>query len=298
LGLLFIFIIAEAGILIGDLNVIAGVVTMFYLASYGFINLAYVLESWASTDFRPSFKVSYVYGLVGFVFAFAIMFKLDVLSMIVAFLIIGFIYIVLQRKQLRLDYGDVWQSVWFSVIKRGLNALDGKNLYDRNWQPNMILFSGGTNKRQHLLEFGKSIVGKFGLLTNFDLYVDKNADVLFPKYKQSVQTKETQESGIFLRRQTCKNIYDGIEMIVRTYGFSGLEPNTAMLGWARQSKNPKHFVELLQTINSLDLNLILIDYDTREKYGKYSQIDIWWRGAGNNGNFALTIGKLTKCLII
>ncbi len=290
-ALLFIFVIAEAGILIGDLNVIAGVVTMFYLASYGFINLAYVLESLASTDFRPSFKVSYIFGLVGFIFAFAIMFKLDVISMLVAFVIIGLIFFILQRKQLRLDYGDVWQSVWISIIRRGLNALDGKILYDRNWQPNIILFSGGTNKRQYLLEFGKSIVGKFGFLTNFDLYVDKKADVLFPKHKQAILNKEKSEAGIFLRRQSCKDVYEGIEMIVRTYGFSGLEPNTIMLGWARHSAEPKRFVKMLQTINNLDFNLILIDYDSRFKFGKYSQIDIWWRGAGNNGNFALTLAK-------
>ncbi len=41
-ALVFIFLIAEGGILIGELNVIAGIVSMFYLASYGFINLAFL----------------------------------------------------------------------------------------------------------------------------------------------------------------------------------------------------------------------------------------------------------------
>ncbi len=290
-ALLMIFIVAEAGILIGDLNIIAGVVTMFYLTSYGFINLAYVLESWASTDFRPSFKVTPIFGIIGFIFAFMIMFKLDIVSMLVAFVIIGLIFFILERKQLRLDYGDVWLSVWISVIRRGLSHLDGQINDDRNWQPNIILFSGGTNKRPHLMEFGKSLVGNFGLLTNFDLIVDKNADVLFPKHKQGFVDKKNTESGIFQRRQTVKDIYDGIEMIARTYGFSGIEPNTIILGWARNSQNPKRFVKLLQTLNSLDFNVILVDYDTRYGFGKYKQIDIWWRGAGNNGNFALTLAK-------
>ena len=291
-ALLMIFIVAEAGILIGDLNIIAGVVTMFYLTSYGFINLAYVLENWASSDFRPSFKVSSIYGIIGFLFAFLIMFKLDIVSMLVAFVIIGIIFFVLERKQLKLDYGDVWQSVWISVIRRALSRLNGQINDDRNWQPNIILFSGGTNKRPHLMEFGKSLVGNFGLLTNFDLIVDKNADVLFPKHKQGFIDKNFSEPGIFLRRQTVKDIYDGIEMIARTYGFSGIEPNTTILGWARNSKNPEKFVKLLQTLNSLDFNVILIDYDTRYGFGKHKQIDIWWRGAGNNGNFALTLAKL------
>lgn len=290
-ALIMIFVIAEAGILIGNLNVIAGVVTMFFLSSYGFINLAYVLENMASTDFRPSFKISSIFGIVGFVFAFAIMFKLDVVSMLVAFVLIGLIYFILQRKQLKLDFGDVWQSVWISVVRKGLHILDSNNIEDRNWQPNIILFSGATDKRPHLIEFGRSLVGKFGFLSNFDLTVDSETDVLFPKHKQSIPEKKNPEVAVFTRRQSCKDVYDGIEMIVRTYGFSGLEPNTVVMGWGRQSQNPERFVKLIQIINDLDYNILLVDYDKRFGYGQYKQIDIWWRGAGNNGNFAITLAK-------
>ncbi len=290
-ALMLIFIIAEGGILIGNLNVIAGIVTMFYLASYGFINLAYVLEAWAGPDFRPTFKVHKIFGIVGFLFAFVVMFQLDMISMMVAFVIIGLIYFVLQRKQLKLDYGDVWKSVWVSIVRRGLHILDHNAIEDRNWLPNIILFSGGDKRRAHILEFGNSLVGKYGFLSNFDLIEDKNADALFPKYKQSVPEKNEGMPGLFTRRQTCKNVYDGIEMIVQTYGFSGIEPNTIVMGWGRQSKQPERFVKLIQTINKLDYNVLLIDYDRRFGYGEYKQIDIWWRGAGNNGNFALTLAK-------
>ncbi len=56
-ALLLTVLIAEGGILIGELDTIARVCSMFYLAAYGFINLSFFLESWASTDFNPTFKV-------------------------------------------------------------------------------------------------------------------------------------------------------------------------------------------------------------------------------------------------
>jgi len=290
-ALVLIFLIAEGGIMMGELNLVAGVVTMFYLASYGFINLAYVLESWASTDFRPSFKVSRIFGIVGFVFAFSIMFKLDVLSMLAAFTIMGGIYFFLKRKQLILDFGDVWQSVWNSVIRRGLHRLSEKTIEERNWQPNIILFSGGTEIRSYLIEFGKSLVGKFGLLSNFDLVEEPSAKVLFPKNKQQKSITNDDSQGIFTRRQSCKNIYDGIDMIARTYGFSGIEPNTVILGWAGQTRDPIRFHKLLHTISDLDYNILLVDYNKRCGYGKHQQIDIWWRGEGSNGILALTLSK-------
>ena len=56
-ALMTVFLIAEAGILIGELDVIARVVSMFYLTAYGFINIAFFLESWANPDFQPTFKI-------------------------------------------------------------------------------------------------------------------------------------------------------------------------------------------------------------------------------------------------
>ncbi|RMG81932.1 MAG: amino acid permease, partial [Bacteroidetes bacterium] len=111
-ALILTVIIAEAGILLGELDVIARVVSMFYLAAYGFINLSFFLEKWASSDFSPSFKVPQWIGAVGFIATFGVMFKLDMLAMIAAFVIIMLIYLFLARKQITLGSGDVWQSVW------------------------------------------------------------------------------------------------------------------------------------------------------------------------------------------
>ena len=290
-ALIFIFLIAEAGILIGELNIIAGIVSMFYLASYGFINIAYYLESWASTDFRPTFRINRYVGLIGFIASFGVMFQLDMLSMFAALIIMLGLYFLLKRKQLKLEYGDVWHSVWSSIMRTALEKMDNTDLDERNWQPNIILFSGGTKKRPHLIEVGKSLVGRHGVLSNFDLIENKEANVLFPKNKQSLPG-EISEKGFFTRRQTVKDIFEGIETISRTYGFSGIEPNTVMMGWARQTKRPKRFAELLNTLNDLDLNILLLDYQKGTGFGKYNSIDIWWVDKSNHGNFAVTLAKL------
>lgn len=293
-ALIFIFLIAEGGILIGSLNAIAEVVSMFYLASYGFINLAFFLENWASTDFRPTFKVKGVIGLVGFIASFLVMAQLGILSMIAALIIMFGIFALLNRKQFKSESGDVWQSVWLSVVRKALFTLNKKNLEDRNWQPNIILFSGGEKKRPHLIEFGKNLVGRYGLLSNFDLHESKEKKYLFPKHLQANPDKNDNLKGVFTRRQSCSDIYSGIETIISTYGFSGLEPNTVLMGWMRQSKNPVRFSQMINRINELDVNLLLMDYDKRFGFGKYKTIDIWWRGSGNNGNLALNLIKFLR----
>ncbi|MBT3384966.1 MAG: amino acid permease [Prolixibacteraceae bacterium] len=291
-ALILTFLIAEGGILIGELNAIAEVVSMFYISAYGFINLSFALEKWASSDFRPSFKAPGWIGIIGFAASFIVMFKMNTMAMFASMVIIGFIYIVLKRKQFQLDFGDVWQSVYTTLIRTSLHKIDQRELEQRNWMPNIILFSSGTKNRQHLLEFGKNLVGKHGFLSNFDLIETKDEEIQFSKHQQSVKDELSKEfQGIFSRKQTVSDIYGGIETIAQTYGFSGVEPNTVMLNWAKKGHDSKRFVHMLNTISNLDLNIIMMDYDRSVGFGKYETIDIWWRGGGHNGNFALSLTK-------
>ena len=294
-ALVFTFLISELGILVGDLNVIAGIVTMFYLTAYGVINISFALEKWASTDFRPSFRIPIWIGIVGFLASFMVMFQLDMLSMIIALVIIGFIYYFINKKQLHLAMGDVWQSVRYSILRKMLTQLDRRQLDERNWRPNILLFSGGTKHRPHLIEFGKYMAGEHGLISNFDLVLNKSSRVLFPKNKQQIEDDENEHvEGIFARRQECNDIYEGVKTIAATYGFSGVEPNTVLLGWGRHTENPIEFAKMLKYISDLDLNIVLLDFDAEREFRNYRQIDIWWRGGSNNGNLILSLIKFIR----
>ena len=294
-ALIFTFILAELGVLIGDLNIIAGIVSMFYLTAYGFINISFALEKWASTDFRPSFRIPIWVGILGFFATFFVMIQLDVISMLGAMIILVFIYYIISKKQLSLAMGDVWQSVWSSVMRKMLSKLDKKKLGERNWRANILLFSGGKSSRPHLIEFAKYLVGQHGLISNFDLILNTSSKVLFPKHKQSIPEDEMSgDEGIFSRRQDCSNIYDGMKSIAATYGFSGVEPNTVLLGWARQTDDPVGFAKLLKYLSDLDMNIVMLDFDSAVGFGDFKQIDVWWRGGSNNGNLVLSLIKFIR----
>ena len=294
-ALVFTFIISEAGILIGDLNIIAGIVTMFYLSAYGFINLAFALEKWASTDFRPSFNISLWIGVIGFFVSFLIMFQLDILSMFGALAVLGIIYHFISKKQHHLELGDVWQSVRASVLRKLLTQLSKKNLTERNWRPNILLFSGGAGSRPHLIEFGKTLVGDHGMISNFILVINSTSKVLFPKHKQALVNDElSQNEGIFSRLQESNDLYKGIESIAATYGFSGVEPNTILMGWGRKTDDHLRFAKMLKHLSDLDHNIVMLDYNKEKGFGKFKRIDVWWRGGSNNGNLILSLIKYIR----
>ena len=53
-------------VLIGDINLIAPILTMFFLTTYTVLNLAAAIESFVrSPSFRPTFKVHWLFSLIG-----------------------------------------------------------------------------------------------------------------------------------------------------------------------------------------------------------------------------------------
>lgn len=290
-ALLLTFFLAEAGILIGELNVIAGIVAMFYMAAYLVINLSCFLEKWASPDFRPKFKINIFIPLIGLITIFLLMIQLNLVATLVAIVIIAAVFIYLTRKQLVLSSGDVWSSVWSSIVKMGLRNLDKKPKNKRNWEPNILLFSGGTEARPHLIDISKAIAGKGGMISNFDLIENPTAKTLFPKQDQALKQDNLKEGIIFHRKQECNSLFKGIEAIASTYGFSGIEPNTTLMGWARNTKDPIWFADMNKKLKALDYNILYLDYDKNKGFGSYSKIDIWWNNINNVSELTIQIAK-------
>lgn len=292
-AMLLVFIIAEAGILIGELDIIARVVSMFYLTAYGFINISFFLESWANPDFQPTFKIKRWIGLLGFIACFTVMFKLDMFAMLAALAVIGALYFGLQKKEVKLQSNDVWRSVWENVVNKGLKRIDARVVnIDSSWNPNVILFSGQSKHQSYLLELAKTISGRTGIVTNFKLILDKNNNKPLKKTEQVIRDDNFKDLGIFARQIKVDNIYKGITNIATTFGFSGVEPNTIMMGWPKGLESSEEYAEMTQTLLYLDYNLLYLDFDRKTKFGNYHTVDLWWRETDSkNAEMMLNIAR-------
>ncbi len=291
-ALLLVFVIAEAGILIGELDVIARIVSMFYLTAYGFINISYFLESWANPDFQPTFKIKRWIGLLGFFACFAVMFKLDMIAMFAAFVLVGLLHFWLQKKQVDIKSNSVWHSVWGKIVSKGLKKIESQDLKNTIWSPNIILFSGQSKHQKNLLELSKTISGRTGIVTNFNLIVDKNLKRPLKKTDQIIRDAIFNDLDIFGRQIKVNNIYTGITNIASIFGFSGVEPNTIMMGWPKGLENSEEYADMTENLLHLDYNLLYLDFDHTAKFGDYKTVDFWWRETDSkNAEMMLNIAR-------
>ena len=283
-ALILTFLIAEIGILIGELDVIARIVSIFFITTYGFLNLSAAFESLTSADFRPSFKIPAWVSIVGFLACFLVMIQLDFLAMIGAVIILGTLFLFLKRRQLVLETGDAWSSVWATLVRTGLRRLNRSSLHTRNWRPNIILFSGQDQARPHLFELASAFCSRHGMYSAFEMVESKEQRLIKDKRYYSFTGKKEEQ---LIHQHKCRDIYSGMNEISRVYGFSGIEPNTVLMGWSRINKNKESFLRLIRNFEESDFNSIFLNYNSIRKYGKKKTIDVWWSGWGSNLTFSL-----------
>ncbi|MEJ7646530.1 MAG: amino acid permease [Chryseolinea sp.] len=285
-ALILTFLIAETGILIGDLNVIARVVSIFFITTYGFINLSCAFETWTSADFRPTFKTPGWISLLGAVACFIVMIELDFIATVAASVILGLLFFYLKRKELSLQSGDAWSGVWSSLAKTSLFRLTGAKEHTRNWRPNILMFNGADEARPYMIQLGYAIGGKLGLLSSFELV---QADVTKLTRLERDKKPSNRSEKMFHHTYFCEDIYSGIDEIIRVYGFPGVEPNTVLMGWTNRAENKDKFVALMKRIQEYNFSSLFLHHNNLGDLNGNSSIDIWWSGRGSNLSLALNI---------
>ena len=287
IALFVTILIAEAGILVGELELVGAVISMFFLTSYGFLCLACGLERWASPDFRPQFRVPIWVSLLGAVAAFFVMAQIDVLAMAGAISLMAVLYFFLKRRQLVLGSGDTWGGVWSAVVRMGLMRLQASasRTHTRNWRPNMVVMSR-SQYRATTIEFARSLVGDRGILTHFDLVIGSRMRAVVD------ERLEREFPGMFARRQGVDDVYEAIPNLAAHFGLAGMETNTILIGWPRIPEANARYGKMVGRLVELDLSVLMLRLDPQRGFGKRQRIDIWWDGVASTGQLMLTLAFL------
>lgn len=302
LGTLFTLGVALAAVSVGDLNLIAPVLTMFFLTTYMVLNVAAGIEGFLqSPSFRPTFKVHWGLSLLGALGCMAIMFLINAVATVMAALIVLGIYLWLERREIQGAWGDVRQGLWMTLVRTGLFRIEGA-LDAKNWRPHMLVFSGAPTKRWHLVELAAALTHNRGLITV--------ASVLPPGSRSGAQ-QETMEATLqdylerqgiqaFVRLVTASDPFAGMEKLVEAYGIGPLMPNTVLVGDTENPASRDRFCEMIAKCHQSKRNVVIFRsqperYDRiRQRPSRLRRIDVWWGGLQANGGLMLILAYLLR----
>lgn len=277
--------------------IIAPVITMFFLTTYGTVNLVAGLERCVSNPgYRPTFKVHWLPSFLGAGGCLFVMILLNPLATVVAIACSGGIYWFLKRKQYQTSWGDVRSGLWFAVTRLGLLQFSSSRIHLRNWRPVMLVLVGNPKSRLPMVEFASHIEARRGLVFLAQIVVG-DWQKLLPQQADWQQRLHSfiQENKLSAVAKTvlADDLEHGVSTLLQVAGIGSLEPNTVMIGWSDDELRQAVFVRTIHRILELKRNLLVFCEAELPVGNLDRRIDIWWR-ARENGSLMLTLAHLLK----
>ena len=298
IGTILTFGLAQCGIFLGSLDAIAPVLTMFFLATYGFTNLSCGLQRWArNPSFRPTFATPAMVSLGGAAACFWVMSIIDFAAMLGAFAFCSICWLVTERRDLTTTYGDARHGIWSAIVRYALQRLRRSAWHPMNWRPNLVIFGGDPDKRPHLLQLGDAIVQDRGIVTYFHLLSGDVAEQ-YELRRNLAKTFDAlmQETypNVFYRVDIVPDIYAGALQIAQSYGVGSFEANSVMAGWPNKPDRIAPYMQMCRDLAHLDRSLLLVRYDAAKPIDVAKSIHVWWGGLEGNGGLMLLLAFLLK----
>ena len=228
--------IALLAIAVGDLDLIAPLVSMFFLVSYGLLNYATWYEAGTgSPSFRPRFRWYHRHvSLAGGLACASMMLAIDWTAGLVALAVLVAIHQYLSRTLLHARWSDSSRSALFQRVRKSLLAMNETAVHDRDWRPVILAFTDDPEHRERLLRFAGWLEGGSGLCTAVRLVEGEG-----PKARRERETAERELAAdlrqrdlpAFARVVVTPDLRAGFETLLQTAGLGPIRPNLALFHW-------------------------------------------------------------------
>ena len=309
-GVLVSGAIALVIISFGHLNLVAQIVSMFFLISYGLLNYATYYESRTKSPFfRPRLKIFRPWmSLVGFLTCAGAMIAIDVSAGIVAFSIIMAIYQYLKHYSGPARWADSRRSYFLQKAQENIRAAAFEKEHDRDWRPVILAMTRESKRLHQIMGFAAWVEGTSGITSA--VRIIKGQGVKTARRRKEVAKELSSDlvqikSTAFPLVLTAEDISEVVPALVQSYGIGPFKANTLLVNWiddldkGLSGLGAIEYARNLKSAFQQGLNVIILDTDLNKWDRLLSKndsehqyvIDVWWRD-DSTGNFMLLVAYL------
>ncbi len=302
--------IALVVISLGQLNLVAQIVSMFFLISYGLLNYATYYEAdTGSVSFRPRFRFFNKYlSLAGCLLCLAILLALDTNNGLLALGVMLGIYLYLKNSDKPSRWADSTRSHAFSRVRKNLEQMAAVPRHHNDWYPHVLAFTNSRESRKKLLWFGDWICGDTGLLNAVQILEGHGAVIGRRKVEALKEMREdiaASELTCYPRVITADNFSAALSYVLQAQGVGPLQGNTLLTNWYNEPASHLPGLEILKYGHNLrtayrhGYNLVIFHCESSKwrnlvkEEGRRERIDIWWKEDDDSSRLMLLFAYLT-----
>ncbi len=281
---------------LGDLNSVAPVLTMFFLTTYGTVNLVAGLERLSGDpSYRPKLTVPWWLSLSGAMACFLVMYLINPVALVVALVFEFGVYLFMKQRALTAPWGDLRRGALLALIRRTVVQLRGLREDPRNWRPNILLYADDVERRADLVRFGSWLVQDRGILTVSRLVAGPLEDHA-PRVSEEVAdlNRELEELGVtaFGEVDVVETFEEGAIAVAQANGIAGIASNTVMFGWATTGEQQAAVLRVIERLALLGKSAVICRAAPHNWGAKRRSIHVWWGGLQENGDMLVLFAHL------
>lgn len=233
--------IALLAVLAGDLDMVAPVISMFFLASYGMINYATYLEARAaSASFRPRFRhFDWRLSLAGTAACLAVIVAIGPVAGIIAGGALLWLYRYLVRTVQQTRWADSTSGFAASHLRTHLQNLNAHSATNRDWRPCTVAFAPRDPVRRTRLstmaawmEGGVGFTTVARIVAGRGAMVRKNAARIGLELQQELADIDGEIGSVLYSRVLASDTLEaGVGAMLQAHGIGALRTNLALTSW-------------------------------------------------------------------
>lgn len=284
----------------GALNVVAGIVTMFFLYAYGITNLAAFVESRsANPSFRPKFRLyHWTVALAGAAACIATSFLIDKWAAVGAIVIIAALYAYIKKQLLTTAFGDSRRGYIYSRVRDNLLKLAEMPPHAKNWRPAILVLSRYAQSRPTMMTYANWLECNRGIVSLGRIVVADDFKNILELREGELRRLETwlRQAGLpaFPEVLVTADLDAGLNAMLQCHSIGPIKPNIVMFGWPSEPDRVQPFAAHLRAALEMRKSLVaLIDHGLPPEHRKHRRIDVWWRGMAN-GSLMLILAYLIR----
>ena len=281
--------IIVVSLLLGDLDALATIITLFFLITYGMLNLVvFIQQSMKIISFRPTFKISRSIPFIGAIGSFLMMILISPIFSILAIITIVFLYIWLSKKGLKAEWGDIRGGMFLVLAEVATRIAARFPRHQIAWKPDLLIPIENPKSTFGSLLFIRSITYPSGSIYSFSV---KDKDIEDAR-KDLEQALSPLKSENILVSSTIIEDYDflhGAKLVIQALRGGALRPNSIFLTVGSSHLKDEIIQELVSYAGQNGLGTLLLRQHSRIAFGLQKDINLWLRDKSPNWHLAILI---------
>ncbi|XP_067886281.1 solute carrier family 12 member 2 isoform X1 [Heterodontus francisci] len=237
-GYVLTFFIGLGFILIAELNVIAPIISNFFLASYALINFSVFHASLAkSPGWRPAFRYYNMWiSLIGAILCCGVMFVINWWAALLTNVIVLALYIYVTYKKPDVNWGSSTQALTYLSALQHAIRLTGVEDHVKNFRPQCLLMTGAPTSRPALLHLVHAFTKNVGLVVCGHVHTGPRRQAL-----KEISTDQAKYQRWLIKNKMkafyapvyAEDLREGTQFLLQAVGLGRMRPNTLVFGFKK-----------------------------------------------------------------